>query len=77
MIRCTRVTETAVLMRRMAEDFKPRAQDVERSFRFLSDRIPQIIWTSQPDGKLDYYNQRWFDYTGLTLEQTQAHLRQL
>ena len=26
----------------------------------------QIIWTSQADGKVDYYNQRWFDYTGMT-----------
>jgi two-component system, sensor histidine kinase and response regulator len=53
-------------------DFERREQEVERRFRFLSDRIPQIIWTSQPDGKLDYYNQRWFDYTGMTLEQTQG-----
>ena len=39
-------------------------------FRFLADAMPQIIWTAKPDGNLDYYNQRWFDYTGLTLEQT-------
>ena len=39
-------------------------------FRFLADLMPQIIWTSKPDGNLDYYNRRWFDYTGLTLAQT-------
>jgi len=50
---------------------RTRAQEEEHRFRFLSDRIPQIIWTSRPDGKLDYHNQRWFDYTGLSLEQTQ------
>ena len=32
--------------------------------------MPQIVWTAKPDGNLDYYNQRWFDYTGMTLEQT-------
>ena len=36
----------------------------------LLDLLPQIVWTAQPDGGLDYYNQRWFDYTGMTLEQT-------
>ena len=41
-----------------------------QEFKFLADSIPQIIWTSLPDGNLDYYNQHWFDYTGLTLEQT-------
>ena len=42
----------------------------EQRYRFLADTLPQIIWTAKPDGNLDYYNQRWFDYTGLTFEQT-------
>ncbi|MDT4965926.1 MAG: hypothetical protein QOJ64_663, partial [Acidobacteriota bacterium] len=42
----------------------------EESFRQLADAMPQIVWTSRPDGWLDYYNQRWFDYTGMTLAQT-------
>jgi PAS domain-containing protein len=32
--------------------------------------MPQIVWTSKPDGELDYYNPRWVDYTGMTAEQT-------
>jgi PAS domain S-box-containing protein len=39
-------------------------------YRFLADTMPQIVWTARPDGNLDYYNKRWFDYTGLTIEQT-------
>ncbi|MBK7885225.1 MAG: PAS domain S-box protein [Chitinophagaceae bacterium] len=39
-------------------------------FRFLSDIIPQIIWTSKPDGNLDYFNKKWYEYTGLAFEQT-------
>lgn len=42
----------------------------EARFRQLADSMPQIVWTAEPDGALDYYNQRWVDYTGLTLEQT-------
>ncbi|MBC7567025.1 MAG: PAS domain S-box protein [Pedobacter sp.] len=43
-----------------------------QEFKFLANSIPLIIWTSQPDGHIDYYNQYWFDYTGMTLEQTQG-----
>jgi two-component system sensor histidine kinase/response regulator len=45
---------------------------VNRRFRLLTEAIPQIVWTANPDGFLDYYNQRWFDYTGMTLEQTEG-----
>ena len=44
----------------------------EQQYRYLADAMPQIVWTARPDGYLDYYNQRWFDYTGMTLEQTQG-----
>lgn len=44
----------------------------EQAFRQLADAMPQIVWAALPDGRIDYYNQRWFDYTGLTFEQTQG-----
>ncbi len=47
-------------------------RESEERFRQLADAMPQIVWTSRPDGWLDYYNQRWFDYTGMNLEQTQG-----
>jgi PAS domain S-box-containing protein len=41
--------------------------------------MPQLVWTARPDGLHDYTNQRWCDYTGLTLEHVQsdrwAHLQ--
>jgi PAS domain S-box-containing protein len=42
----------------------------ERRYRFLADAMPQIVWTATAEGDLDYYNQRWFDYTGMTFEET-------
>lgn len=50
-----------------------RAQKAAREQRYVEDiaeALPQIVWTAVPDGALDYYNQNWFDYTGLTLEQS-------
>ncbi|MBC7690862.1 MAG: PAS domain S-box protein [Methylotenera sp.] len=34
--------------------------------------LPQIVWTATPDGNVDYFNQRWFDYSGMTLEQARG-----
>jgi PAS domain S-box-containing protein len=45
-------------------------RDGEQRYSFLADTVPQIIWTARPDGGIDYYNRAWFDYTGLTLEQS-------
>jgi PAS domain S-box-containing protein len=37
----------------------------EELFRFLTDAIPNKLWTSGPDGRATYYNQQWHDYTGI------------
>ena len=39
-------------------------------FRQLSESIPQLIWIARPDGHHEYYNAPWYEYTGLTPEQT-------
>ena len=39
-------------------------------FRLLADNIPQMTWTSLPNGQINFYNQQWFEYTGLNFEQT-------
>jgi PAS domain S-box-containing protein len=49
-----------------------RAIDSEANFRQLADSMPQIVYTARTDGWLDYCNQRWLDYTGLTLTQSQG-----
>lgn len=36
----------------------------ESLFRELADFMPQIVWAARPDGFIDYYNQRWYEYTG-------------
>jgi PAS domain S-box-containing protein len=36
----------------------------EQRFRQLADSMPQIVWTARSDGYLDYYNERWYEFTG-------------
>ena len=38
-------------------------------FRIMADNIPVIVWTANSDGGLDYYNSRWYEYTGQTEEE--------
>ena len=35
-------------------------------YRQLADAMPQIVWTADSKGSATYFNQRWFDYTGMT-----------
>jgi PAS domain S-box-containing protein len=48
-------------------------RESEESFRQLADTMPQIVWTAGPDGAIDYFNSRWYEYTGLTPEVSLAH----
>jgi PAS domain S-box-containing protein len=41
-------------------------------FQTIAEAVPEIIWTATPDGQDDYFNQRCFDYTGLTLKEMEG-----
>ena len=44
-------------------------RQTEEQFRKAIDTIPGLVWTSLPDGHIDYLNKRWLDYTGMEAEQ--------
>ena len=39
-------------------------RESEAELRRLADTMPQFVWVARPDGYLEYYNQKWYDYTG-------------
>jgi PAS domain S-box-containing protein len=41
-----------------------RLADSELRFRTLADTMPQIVFTATADGRPDYFNHRWYEYTG-------------
>src|SRR5713226_5852906 len=47
------------------EDLK----SAEDRVRLIIDTLPTMVWTLQPDGAVDFVNQRWMDYTGLALKE--------
>lgn len=50
--------------RKTAEDV---LRESETRFRELADAMPQIVWTARADGYINYYNERWYEFTGLLM----------
>ncbi len=42
----------------------------EQRYRLLAEAIPEIVFSTDAEGRADYVNQRWHEYTGLPLEET-------
>jgi len=38
-------------------------RESESRFRSLADAMPQIVYTARPDGQVDYFNRRWYEFT--------------
>ena len=51
--------------RKQAERALRRSED---HLRLVIDTIPTMAWSLRPDGAVDFVNQRWLDYTGLSLD---------
>jgi len=47
-------------------------RESELRFHLLADSIPQLAWMANSDGWIFWYNRRWYDYTGTTLEEMQG-----
>ncbi|HEV2801174.1 MAG TPA: ATP-binding protein [Pyrinomonadaceae bacterium] len=48
------------------QEVRAAAEANEQRYRFLAESIPQQVWTAQPDGALDYVNQRTVEYFSRT-----------
>jgi PAS domain S-box-containing protein len=57
-IQASDVTEATTAMAALRES--------EQRFEAIVNSIDQMIWSTQPDGYHDYFNQRWYEYTGVS-----------
>ncbi|KAA9039083.1 PAS domain S-box protein [Ginsengibacter hankyongi] len=39
-------------------------------FKFLADNLPVIVYTAKPGGEIDYFNKKWYVYTGMTIKES-------
>ncbi|WP_137171780.1 ATP-binding protein [Massilia sp. HP4] len=56
----------------MAQDISARREaddhlrQSEEELRALANTIPQLAWMADPSGAIVWFNQRWYEYTGIT-----------
>lgn len=62
------VTEL-VAAREREKSARSSAEEGEARVRAMVDLLPELAWTARADGYIDFYNRRWYDYTGSTPEQ--------
>ena len=62
-------TCTDVTAQREAQE---QVRESEERFRLLADNIGQLAWIAEPNGDIHWYNKRWFDQTGTTIEEMQG-----
>jgi PAS domain S-box-containing protein len=57
----------STFLRTAALDATKRLTESERRYRFLADSVPQLIWTADQQGAIDYGNAQWPAFTGRSL----------
>lgn len=51
-------------------DITRRLREREAEFRALANSIPQMAWIADADGRRYWYNDRWYEFTGLRPDQS-------
>lgn len=58
------------LMEEYTSRLEKKVANEGQFFRLMADAMPQIVWTALPTGQPDYFNRRWYEYTGLSEEKS-------
>jgi len=58
-----------VSARRRADEMQ---REVASQYAMAAEAIPQIVWTAQADGQVDFFNQRWLEYTGIPFQKSRG-----
>ncbi|RDW87685.1 hypothetical protein BP5796_03379 [Coleophoma crateriformis] len=55
---------------KMSQEINEIKDRDEQRFQLICASLPQMIWTTTPDGLHDWFSERWYEYTGLTEEES-------
>ena len=47
-------------------------RESEEQFRTMADSLPQLAWMADEKGSIYWYNRRWYEYTGTSLEEMEG-----
>jgi PAS domain S-box-containing protein len=59
------VINNDITKRKRAEEVARRS---EKELRDVVNAVPAFVWTTLPDGALDFVNEHWLEFTGLSLQ---------
>src|SRR6266478_2517128 len=65
-------TRTKAMLQDSEERFRQMADSIPEMIQLLIDSVPALVHTGLPDGYLDFFNQTWLEYVGLSLEDIQG-----
>ena len=49
--------------------FSGNSQEIELPLRMVMDTIPGLVWSALPNGEVEFCNQRWLEYAGMSLDE--------
>jgi len=66
------IKEVAARVRTASERLRVAAalRESEARFRIITEALPQMVWSTLPDGYHDYYNEQWYLFTGVARDTT-------
>lgn len=67
------LNHTAVTRGNELEHQCAESKRFEAEFHLLAEALPQLVWITRADGWNVYFNKKWVDYTGLSLEESSGH----
>jgi formate hydrogenlyase transcriptional activator len=62
----TEAERSRTLLKKAFDDLETSNAQLER----IVNTIPTVAWRAEPDGSINYFNQRWHDYTGLSPQES-------
>jgi diguanylate cyclase (GGDEF)-like protein/PAS domain S-box-containing protein len=65
---CMACDVTDVVARSRERERSPSLGDGRVQFEVLTEALPQIVWSSDADGRHDYFSRRWSEFTGIAPE---------
>ncbi|MEH3039237.1 MAG: PAS domain S-box protein [Sphingomonas paucimobilis] len=54
------------------KETEQRLSESEARFRLMADAVPQIVWITDDEGRVEFFNRQWSNYTGVPYEATTA-----
>lgn len=58
---------------RQQKEADQKIKDISQRFLALADNIAQLAWMADARGEIFWYNKRWFDYTGTTMDEVKGY----